>query len=135
QTGSVIAVMPKEFQFPPGETDPAEMWVPIQFNYSTLPGRGSHFLSLVARLKPGATVEQGRQELVRVTDRHSAGASNQRHDFHPVFHTLISGSLQEEVVGGVRPAMLMLLGAVCFVLLISCVNVANLLLARDEARR
>ena len=135
QSGSIVGVMPKGFQFPPGEVDPPELWVPIQFNYSTLPGRGSHFLSLLARLKKGVTVEQSRLELNSTVQRHSPGATAKRHDFDPATHTLITGGLQEEVIGGVRPAMMMLLGAVCFVLLISCVNVANLLLARAESRR
>src|SRR5205823_15104767 len=84
---------------------------------------------------PGVTIEQARAELSQYANQAGAGASPNTHVFSTQFHPLITFAMHEEVVGSVRPAMMMLLGAVCFVLLISCVNVANLLLARAEGRQ
>jgi len=134
---TIIGVMPRGFDFPPGQLDAAQVWTPLQLDPSNPGGRGSHIFYVVARLKPGVTASQAQSDLTAYVkaseEAHPPGP--RQHYFNPKFHTLISYPLQAEVVSGVRPALLMLLGAVAFVLLIACVNVANLLLARAEARR
>jgi predicted permease len=89
----------------------------------------------VGRLKPGIALEQSRAELDLLVKLSQETESAGSHSFHTNGHTIVSYGLHDEVVRGVRPALRMLFGAVCFVLLIACVNVANLLLARAEARQ
>ena len=136
QICTIVGVMPRGFEFPPGEVDPPQVWSPLQINPAKPGSRGSHYLNLLGRLKPGVTAAQAQSELEGY--ERSMGElhkSANEHFFNPKTHTLVSFPLQAEVVGNARPALLMLLAAVCFVLLIACVNVANLLLARAEARR
>jgi putative ABC transport system permease protein len=135
QQCAVVGVMPKGFQFPPGETDPPEIWSPLQIDPARPGGRGSHFLSVIAMLKPGVTIYQAREEMKQLLAQWGALGSTNQHVLSPKIHPVVMLPFQGEVVGGVRLAMLMLLGAVAFVLLIACVNVANLLLARAEARQ
>ncbi|HEY6291530.1 MAG TPA: ABC transporter permease [Terriglobia bacterium] len=131
---TVIGVMPKDFHFPPGEVDPPEVWVPLQLDPAKPGDRGSHNFYLLGRLKPGVTPPQAQAEFASLVRAWGERGSAKDHHFDPKNHTIVSYPLQDEVVGGVRPALLMLLGAVGFVLLIACSNVASLLLARAEAR-
>lgn len=135
QTCTIIGVMPRGFEFPPGEVDTPQIWVPLQLDPIKPGNRGSHFLYLLGRLKPGVTPQQAQAELEAYERATGEKAAPKTHAFNPKNHTLVSYPLQAEVVGSVRPALIMLLAAVGFVLLIACVNVANLLLARAEARR
>jgi len=135
QKAVVIGVLPKGFQFPPGEADPSELWSPLQINPANPGGRSSHFLSVIATLKPGVTIYQAREQMKQLLDQWEAGRSPNRHILNPKNHPVVMFPFQDEITGGVRLAMLTLLGAVAFVLLIACVNVANLLLARAEARQ
>ncbi|MBI3208304.1 MAG: ABC transporter permease [Candidatus Solibacter usitatus] len=135
RTISIVGVMPKGFQFPPGEVDPAELWSPQQINPASPGSAGSHFLYLVGRLKPGVSLELARQEMAQLVNAQGEKAGPNTHLFHPQRHSLVSFPLHEEVVGGVRRVMLTMMAAVVFVLLIACGNVANLLLARAEARQ
>jgi putative ABC transport system permease protein len=133
QSTTVVGVMPRDFTFPPGSNDQVEVWVPFQFDPANPGGRGSHFLSVIGRLKPGVNVEQARAEFGSLM----AGWKSEnraKHLLNPQGHPVLLLPLHEDVVGSARLAVLMLMGAVGFVLLIACVNVANLLLARAEAR-
>ena len=133
QSTTVIGVMPENFSFPPGSNDQVDVLLPFQFDPANPGGRGSHFLSVIGRLKPGVNMDQARSEFTSLM----AGWANEKRDRHlldPQRHPVLLFGLHEDVVGSARAAVLMLMGAVGFVLLITCVNVANLLLARAEAR-
>jgi putative ABC transport system permease protein len=132
---TIIGVMPQGFQFPPGEQDPAQVWTAMQLDPAHPGGRGSHNYYLLGRLKPGVSAAQAQGELASMVQSYAEHRAPKTHSFDPEKHTIVSFPLQAEVVSSVRPALLMLLGAVAFVLLIASVNVANLLLARAEARR
>ncbi|MGB6823018.1 MAG: ABC transporter permease, partial [Candidatus Acidiferrales bacterium] len=132
---TIIGVMPKGFEFPPGDLNPPEIWVPLQLDPARPGNRGSHFLYLVGRLKPGVTFPGAKTEMAALVAHYRETAAAKAHTFSADRHPLVMYPLQDEVVRSVRPALLMLLGAVFFVLLIACVNVANLLLARAEVRQ
>ncbi|HJP92396.1 MAG TPA: ABC transporter permease [Pyrinomonadaceae bacterium] len=130
---TVVGVMPANFAFPPGSNDQAELLVPFQFDPANPGGRGSHFLSVIGRLKPGVTIEQAQSEMTSLM----AGWKSEnraRHLLNPQGHPVVMLGLHEDVVGSARKAVWLLMAAVGFVLLIACVNVANLLLARAESR-
>jgi putative ABC transport system permease protein len=131
---AVIGVMPRGFDFPAGSNDPAQIWTSFQFDLANPGNRGGHFLHVIGRLAPDATIEQARSEMESLM----AGWKSEnraRHLLTPDNHPIMMISLHEDVVATARLAVLMLWGAVGFVLLIACVNVANLLLARAESRR
>lgn len=132
---TVIGIMPNGFEFPPGLNEPADAWVPMQLTPQLLTRRGGHFLNLIAHLRPGISFEQARQELAALVGEFGQKQSQNFHAMHPQTHPVLMFSFRDEVIGNVKKAMLMLLGAVGFFLLIACVNVANLLLARSEARQ
>lgn len=132
---TIMGVMPRGFQFPPGESDPAQLWSALQLDPAKPGGRGSHNYYLLGRLKAGVSAAQAQGELASLVQSYGEKRAPKTHSFNPKTHTIVSFPLQAEVVSNVRPALLMLLGAVAFVLLIASVNVANLLLARAEARR
>ena len=132
-TTTVVGVMPANFAFPPGSNDQVELLVPFQFDPANPGSRGSHFLSVIGRLKPGVTAEQAQSEM---TSLMAGWKSENRspHLLNPQNHPVIMTGLHEDVVGSARQAVWLLMAAVGFVLLIACVNVANLLLARAESR-
>jgi predicted permease len=123
---TVVGVMPAGFQFPDAET---EVWSPLALDPQDQSSRGSHYLSVVARLKPGVTLSQAQAEMDAI-----AGRLEQQYQVN-TGHGVNVFALHDEVVGGVRRSLFVLLGAVCFVLLIACANVASLLLARGAARQ
>ncbi|MEO8660790.1 MAG: ABC transporter permease [Bryobacteraceae bacterium] len=133
-TANIVGVMPRGFAFPPGETDPPEVWYPQQINTASPGGRASHYQSVIGKLNPGSTTARAQEEFLRIMVDQEQHKTAKMHLFDTKFHTLLALPYHGEVIGNVRPAMLLMLGAVVFVLLISCVNVGNLLLARAEAR-
>ncbi|HKF58319.1 MAG TPA: ABC transporter permease [Blastocatellia bacterium] len=132
---TVVGVMPQGFEFPAGEINPPEIWVPLQIDPANPGGRGSHFLYLLGRLKPGVSISQARDETALLVQHYGETAAPKTHALNPDRHPMVMYPLKDEVISNVRPALLMLMGAVVFVLLIACVNVANLLLARAEVRQ
>jgi predicted permease len=123
---TVVGVMPPGFAVPEGN---AEMWAPIAFGAEAASERGSFYLSALARLKPGVTLEQAQSE-ADVIARNLEQA-------YPKTNTDLGFSivsLHGFIVRGFNQALWVLLGAVAFILLIACVNVANLLLARAAVR-
>jgi putative ABC transport system permease protein len=131
---TVLGIMPARFKLPLdfGEDGPTDLWIPLAMDPGSVDRteRGSHYLYSAARLAPGASTEQATAELEALTTRFT------EEGLYPVemrFETFAL-PVTEEIVGGVRPALLLLLGAVGFLLLIACANVANLLLTRAEAR-
>ena len=126
-TYTVVGVMPRGFQFPDRET---EMWVPVQMNSQELTNHDSHYLNVVARLKPGVTLSQANADLAVIAERLARQYPGSNANLG-AFAT----SLRAELAGNLRLAILVLLGAVGFVLLIACANVANLQLARAAGRQ
>src|SRR6266498_28050 len=152
QSYTVVGILPARFQYPEG----FQLWTPLALGEKegtfVIQGEGTMLLRAIARLKPGVTLEQAQTELRTIAQRSQPrgataapsggprrrgggagrGEGEGRGDGEGVL-TLIG--LHEQVVGDVKGMLLVLLGAVAFVLLIACANVANLLLARAATRQ
>ena len=146
QPRTVVGVMPPDFVFPYksmlgpsgfSRSHDVEAWLPLGFadGPNQVTGlapvsRSVRLLSVVGRLKPGVTVAQADAEV--------AGIARQLASAHPDSNRIVGASvvgLHEQAVGGMRPALVLLLAGVGFVLLMACVNLANLLLARSSVRQ
>jgi putative ABC transport system permease protein len=130
---TIVGVMPAGFQLPTdfGEdaAEPTQAWVPLTLDADP-DNRGNHGLYAAATLAPGATVAAANAELRAVT------AANTRAGLYPssMQFGAMAVPVEEEILGTAKPAVWILAGAVAFLLLIACANVANLLLARAEGR-
>ena len=121
---SVVGVMPPGYDFP----DESEIWIPREL-YERLPSRTAHNWKVVARLKNGVTLPRAQQELSFI-----AGRIRQQNGFNVDLTEVAAATLQSATTRSVRPALLVLLSSVGFLLLIACANVANLMLVQASAR-
>jgi len=135
RTASIVGVLPEGFDIDDADVD---VWSPLHATQNVDPSdhmsrRGNHFMNVVARLRDGMTPELLQEDFRRLEQRWQ----EEYDTFHPIdaeFHPMFTTDLRTALLGDVRPALLLLMGAVSFVLLIACANVANLLLARSEGR-
>ena len=127
----VIGVMPEGFEYPVGAAKPSEMWVPYVIPESQKQRGNSrnYGLQVVGRLKEDASIAQAQQRMDAIV----TGIKAAHPKWAPAREVKVR-TLHESLVGNVRPWMLMLLASVAFVMLIACVNVANLMLARATTR-
>ncbi|HET9795933.1 MAG TPA: ABC transporter permease [Thermoanaerobaculia bacterium] len=123
---TVIGVATADLVFPLGSHD---LWTPLDFGPDVGRQRGAHYISVVGRLRDGVSLATAEAEMKGIAARLAAAYPDQDKG-----HTVSLRILKEQIVGKVKPALLVLTGAVTLVLLIACGNVANLLLARGARR-
>ena len=126
QAYTVVGIMPPQFDKPSW----ASFWTPLVWDPAEKVVRGEHHFLAIARLKPGVTIQQAQAELDTIAARLAQQYPADDAGWGAAVH-----SLREETVGDVRKPLLILLGAVAFVLLIACANIANLILAKTLDRR
>jgi putative ABC transport system permease protein len=124
---SVIGVMPRDFVYRDRDRD---IWIPINITPAFRAQRGSHFLSVVARLKPGATVRQASDDMLAIANR-----LKQQYPDDNRYTGAVVVPIKEDLLGKTRTVLLVLMAAAGCVLLIACANLASLLLARAVSRK
>ncbi|HKD12486.1 MAG TPA: ABC transporter permease, partial [Thermoanaerobaculia bacterium] len=124
---SVVGVMPPNFVFPQGW---AQAWIPLKFPPNVANQRGAHYIRVLARLRPGVTAAAADKEMKAIAGRLAHAYPDKNAGW-----TASVRVLRDELVGPVRPGLLVLLGAVGLLTLIGCANVAHLLLAQAAGRR
>jgi putative ABC transport system permease protein len=127
QQATIAGVLPPEFEFPLQGL--AEIYLPLRPGEAQIERRYMHWLDVIGRLRPGASIDQAAADL-DVVARRFASIDPQ---YHPAARTRVV-PLSERVVGAVRPILSVLLGAAAFVLVVACANIAGLLVARDAGR-
>jgi putative ABC transport system permease protein len=123
---TIVGVLPSDLEYPAAK----DLWAPKEWREGEREDHRSAYMHAVARLRPGVSIGEAQAELDRVTA--ALAAEYPRTNATSGVNVV---SLQDQVIGDVRPALMVLLGAVAFVLLIACANVASLLLARGAERR
>ena len=123
---TIVGVMPRDFRL---LDTPSELWMPYALDSKELSQRGFRTLRVIGRLKPGVSLEQASAEM-----RSIAGHIEQQNADTNAGYSAKIVPLRDQLVGDIGPTLWTLLGAVVFVLLIACANVANLLLARAGSR-
>ncbi len=126
QAYTVVGVMGPKFMYPAWDE---KLWTPLAWTPKEAVVRGEHHSNVIARLKPGVDLKQAQAEMSTISEQLARQYPEDNKDWGALVVPL-----REDIVGDVKPALLVLLGAVAFVLLIACANVANLQLARALAR-
>lgn len=122
QAYTVLGVLPAGYHL----IEDADLWVPLAINAGNMPRKSSHYIQVIAHLKPGVSMESAQQEMNSI----ARALEEETPDMNAGWSVKVK-TLRDELVGDVRKGVVVLMAAVGFLLLIACVNVANLLLARS----